>query len=205
MMEVLDRTIHNDDDDFETLSSTEDAYRGFYLAFEWFNAMLFDNKLPDAMITMQRSKRSRGYFSGERFGHRRGTEVVDEIALNGGAPSSIAATRTSSQPWRYEMTHEWQHDFGKPGRRGYHNKEWAAKMRKVGLMPSHTGEPGGQMRNRSPTTSSKVDLTIQTGRPQASGFTLDYQDRQEDTACGRKLTKLKVCYACPAVFNPCVG
>ena len=78
--EVLDRTTqeYDDDIDFEILSATEEAYRGFYYAFEVFNIQLFGNTLPDVMITMQRSKRSRGYFSSERFGHRRGTEVVDE-------------------------------------------------------------------------------------------------------------------------------
>ena len=32
---------------------------------------------------------------------------------------------------------------GKPGRRGYHNEEWARKMDELGLTPSSTGEPGG--------------------------------------------------------------
>lgn len=41
------------------------------------------------------------------------------------------------------MTHLWQYHFGKPGRRGYHNKEWANKMESIGLMPSSTGQPGG--------------------------------------------------------------
>lgn len=38
----------------------------------------------------------------------------------------------------------WQWEFGNPSRNGYHNKEWAAKMEEVGLMPSETGEPGGK-------------------------------------------------------------
>lgn len=41
------------------------------------------------------------------------------------------------------MAHAWQFHFGKPGRRGYHNKEWANKMESIGLMPSSTGSPGG--------------------------------------------------------------
>nr|WP_025465377.1 SprT-like domain-containing protein [Acinetobacter baumannii] len=43
----------------------------------------------------------------------------------------------------HEMVHAWQFHFGKPGRRGYHNKEWADKMEAIGLMPSSTGKPGG--------------------------------------------------------------
>ena len=34
--------------------------------------------------------------------------------------------------------------FGKPSRGGYHNKEWAEKMKEVGLIPSNTGLPGGK-------------------------------------------------------------
>ncbi len=44
----------------------------------------------------------------------------------------------------HEMCHLWQWDFGNPSRNGYHNKEWAAKMREVGLIPSDTGQLGGK-------------------------------------------------------------
>ena len=40
------------------------------------------------------------------------------------------------------MTHLEQAHFGKPSRNGYHNKEWADLMERVGLMPSDTGAPG---------------------------------------------------------------
>jgi predicted SprT family Zn-dependent metalloprotease len=192
----LDRTIQ-DDDDLGVLSPTEEAYRSFYLAFEVFNRVLFGNKLPDVMITMQRSKRSRGYFSGERFGHRRGTEIVDEIALN---PRAFA-DRTDRQivsTLVHEMTHLWQYHFGKPSRRSYHNKEWAAKMREIGLMPSHTGEPGGKQ------TGQRVTHYIIDGGSYDtewklladSGFTLDYQDRF--AVRPEEPRKLKVRYACPS-------
>jgi hypothetical protein len=36
-------------------------------------------------------------------------------------------------------SHVWQHAHGKPTRNGYHNKEWAAKMDNLGLVPSSTG------------------------------------------------------------------
>jgi predicted SprT family Zn-dependent metalloprotease len=44
----------------------------------------------------------------------------------------------------HEMMHCWQHVFGEPSKRGYHNKEWAAKMKAVGLQPSSTGAVGGR-------------------------------------------------------------
>jgi hypothetical protein len=42
------------------------------------------------------------------------------------------------------MAHLWQHHHGKPSRGGYHNQEWAARMRAVGLIPTDTGAPGGK-------------------------------------------------------------
>jgi len=43
----------------------------------------------------------------------------------------------------HEMAHVWQQTYGEPSRRGYHNRQWAGKMREVGLQPTSTGEPGG--------------------------------------------------------------
>ena len=130
MSGLLDRTIQKDDaDDLDKiLSPTEEAYAGFYTAWDYFNDALFENKLPFCLITMQRSKRSRGFFVSARFCHwQRETVIVDEIALNpatflGRTDREIVSTLV------HEMVHQWQHHFGKPGRRGYHNKQWAARM-----------------------------------------------------------------------------
>jgi predicted SprT family Zn-dependent metalloprotease len=195
-MENLDRTTQDDDFDFEILNPTEEAYRGFYLAFEVFNGMLFGNMLPGVMITMQRSKAYRGYFSSERFGHRRGTEVIDEIALN---PCTFIdrTDKAIISTLVHEMVHQWQFHFGKPGRRGYHNRQWAAKMIEIGLMPSHTGEPGGKQTGQRVThyiiDGGSYDTNWQ--KLEASGFTLDYQDRWHLRP--REQNKLKVRYACP--------
>jgi hypothetical protein len=43
----------------------------------------------------------------------------------------------------HEMVHLWQFRLGTPSRKGYHNREFAEKMKSVGLMPSSTGQPGG--------------------------------------------------------------
>lgn len=44
----------------------------------------------------------------------------------------------------HEMCHAWQCHYGSPSRKGYHNKEWADMMESIGLMPSHSGKPGGK-------------------------------------------------------------
>ena len=56
------------------------------------------------------------------------------------------------------MVHVWQHAHGKPSERGYHNKEWAAKMKAIGLQPSSTGMVGGKE-----TGQSMMDYIIPGG------------------------------------------
>jgi predicted SprT family Zn-dependent metalloprotease len=188
----LDRTIHNGGDD-----PTNETYGALQRAYQFFNAELFDDALPGALLTMQRRRSSRGFFSISQFGHRRGDQiVVDEIALN---PATFIerTDREIISTAVHEMAHQWQYRFGKPGRRGYHNKEWAAKMLEVGLIPSHTGEPGGKQ------TGRRVSHFIEDGGPfdrawrdlESTGFKLDYQD--QIAARPIEPRKIKVRYACP--------
>lgn len=125
-------------------------------AYDMFNQHLYDGTLPDCLITLQREKKSYGYFSAERFGNRDG-EKTDEIALN---PTYFAVVPLIEimQTLAHEMSHVWQHHHGKPGRGRYHNKEWANKLESLGLMPSSTGHPGGKR-----TGDSMADYPIKGG------------------------------------------
>ena len=51
----------------------------------------------------------------------------------------------------HEMAHVWQQTHGKPPRKSYHDRQWAGKMREIGLQPSSTGEPGGKETGQSVT------------------------------------------------------
>ncbi len=120
------------------------TYTSLDAAYDHFNRELFAGQLPPCLITMQRHKGAYGYFSGNRFGSLNDPdEVTDEIALN---PAHFA-TRTPTKilsTLAHEMVHLHQHHFGKPSRNGSHNKQWAAKMRDIGLIPTSTGQPGGK-------------------------------------------------------------
>ena len=112
-------------------------------AYAYFNKRLFEGRLPPCLITVRPHRGAYGYFSGERFGSRDGKEIHDEIALNirhfeKRTPCEIMSTLV------HEMVHLEQAHFGSPSRNGYHNKEWAGLMERVGLMPSDTGAPGGK-------------------------------------------------------------
>ncbi len=118
-------------------------YNGLQQAFDHFNHELFGAALPDVFITYPRKAHSAGYFSADRFSGRIGTFGRHELALNpdgfiGQSDEQICQTLV------HEMAHAWQKAFGEPSARGYHNKQWAAKMKAVGLQPSSTGMVGGK-------------------------------------------------------------
>jgi hypothetical protein len=113
-------------------------------AYDHFNSALFDGSLPEVLIALQRQRGARGYFCRERFHQRNVPSArVHEVALNpdtfnGRTDEEILSTLA------HEMVHVWQQEHGRTRRRGYHNRQWSRKMHSIGLMPSSTGEPGGQ-------------------------------------------------------------
>jgi hypothetical protein len=127
---------------------TATTYGGLNRAYEFFNNALFGGELPRCLITMQRHKGAYGYFAPQRFGSRDGATITDEIALN---PMHFAERdeRAIVSTLVHEMAHLWQQHFGKPSRGGYHNKEWGAKMKAIGLHPSSTGAEGGKETGQS--------------------------------------------------------
>ena len=126
-----------------TKAYTKTEYQGFQQAYDFFNRELFDKGLPQVLVTLQRHANTRGYFSPERFNGRIDETAVHELALN---PDTFSG-RTDEMilsTLAHEMAHVWQQTHGKPSRRGYHDRQWAAKMREIGLQPSSTGETGGK-------------------------------------------------------------
>lgn len=166
------------------LKPTEETYERFQKAYEHLNKALFDNSLPNALITLQRRKRSFGYFAGGRFADKDGRHA-DEIALN---PAHFAS-RTLPEilsTLAHEMVHLWQHHEGAPGRGRYHNREWAAKMKTIGLQPTDTGMEGGH------ETGETITHLIVAGGAFAKaaeklierGFAIPWQEVPEMPAAG---------------------
>lgn len=118
-------------------------YQALQTAYDHFNRELFDDRLPALIFTVQRQNDVLGYFAPERWVSPDG-ERCHEIAIN---PAHMGQSRVIDvlQTLAHEMAHCWQYCFGTPGRRCYHNKEWAHKMIAIGLQPSSTGEPGGEI------------------------------------------------------------
>lgn len=180
------------------MNPTDETYKTLDLAYEFFNKELFEGKLPNCLITMQRKGKARGFFSPERFTTRKAeNSFIHEIALNPAhfvdrSDEDIVSTLV------HEMAHLWQQEHGNPPRKNYHNREWAEKMESFGLIPSNTGEEGGAKTGQSMThyieKNGKYDLLIK--RFFANNEPLHYQDRPEAVGIALK-KKNKIKYNCP--------
>lgn len=181
-------------------SPTTTNYNALTEAFAHFNQSLFNAELPHCLITLQRKGKAYGFFAGERFAASDGSSLTDEIAMN---PSHFK-NRTPEQvlsTLAHEMCHLWQHHFGKRPRKAYHDKQWAAKMKSIGLIPSDTGEPGGK------ETGQSVSHYIQDGGPFAvsvaellgTGFVLPFVEAwgEEEEAKRKAKSASKTKFTCP--------
>lgn len=171
-------------------------------AYGYFNETLFGGHLPPCLITLQRHRGARGYFWGRGFAARTNyTLRTDEIALNpdtfaGRSDKEICSTLV------HEQVHLWQAHFGKPGRGGYHNRQWAREMLWRGLRPISLDNPGKM-------TGQRVTHDIVPGGPfdvaadqlLATGFSLRWQsaDARVSVSNGKIVTskRNKVTYTCP--------
>jgi predicted SprT family Zn-dependent metalloprotease len=127
----------------ELVAITPVEYGGLQEAYDHFNKELFEGRLPDVFITYQRRAHSAGYFAPDRFSGRIGKFGKHELALN--PDGFISETdKEICSTLVHEQCHVWQQAHGTPSNRGYHNKEWAEKMKAIGLQPSSTGMVGGR-------------------------------------------------------------
>jgi predicted SprT family Zn-dependent metalloprotease len=173
---------------------TKRAYDGLEATYYHFNKQLFRSRLPPYLITVRPHRGAYGYFSGERFGSRDGKEIHDEIALNiktfqQRSPHEILSTLV------HEMVHLEQFHFGAPSRNGYHNKQWAMWMERIGLMPSDSGAPGGKR------TGQRLHHYVIPDGPFAVAvakrkFAVPYFDRAAESNATRG--KRKLAYTCPS-------
>lgn len=102
--------------------------------------------LGPCMLTFSRpggNAKAVGFFRPAGWEDAAGKRNVSEIAINPEA-MQLLGFRETVQTLVHEKVHQWQHEHGKESRAGYHNKQWAEKMERLGLMPSSTGEPGGR-------------------------------------------------------------
>lgn len=125
-----------------TGNPTEETYSDLSLAYEVFNRELFDGRLSPCLITLRAHGRTFGYFHPFRFLHPDGRRA-HEIALNPEA-FSYRTIEACLSTLAHEQVHLSQHEDGVAPKSGYHNKDFATRMAKIGLITSSTGGPGGR-------------------------------------------------------------
>jgi len=113
----------------------------FQEAYDHYNRALFKNQLPTCVLIVARKRGAYGYFWNGKW-EKKG-RPLHEIALNPDWLNSRPLGEVLST-LVHEMVHLWQHEFGKPSKVTHHNREWAKKMKALGLHPSSTGQPGGK-------------------------------------------------------------
>jgi len=161
---------------------TIEAYGAWAYAFEYFNAVLFEATLPDALITLTRNWRAWGNFCPDRF-ENNAELITHEISMNP-ALLKLRDDREALATFVHEMAHLWRHVLGPLNRRGgkgsngYHDLVWATKMEELGLLPTNTGKVGGKKTGNSVThliiDGGSFDVACQALL--ASGYKIDWHD-----------------------------
>lgn len=126
---------------------TLEQFSKYQKAWEYFNRELFGGTLRPCLLNFSRHRGSRGFFTPGRW--KKGDQEIHEISLN--PTQLLRPLEEIMSTLAHEMTHQWQFDHGTPPRRNYHDTEWAVKMEEIGLIPSNTGEPGGNRTGQSMT------------------------------------------------------
>lgn len=175
---------------------SQQMYSEIIEAYDYLNKCLFAGVLPGAAITLTRHAKAYGYFATNAFKHRHSGEYAPEIALN---PDHFLS-RTDDEvlaTLAHEMCHQWQHKNGKPSRAGYHNKEFAAIMKGIGLICSDTGLPGGKPTGQKMTHYIAPDGPFQEAvRSWKQTHITDWGSvLQEKTGTAKATSKVK--YTCP--------
>ena len=195
--EYIDISLTVSYDTYMDIAITEREYGAFQSAYDFFNAELFAGSLPHVLVTLQRHSKAKGYFAPDRFAGRVEQTTAHELALN----PDVFTGRTDElilSTLAHEMAHVWQQTHGRVPRRAYHDKQWAAKMREIGLQPSTTGELGGKEVGQSVTHYIVPDAAYARAYAKlaATGFQLNWQSHAF-SAERKKKAASKTKYTCP--------
>lgn len=178
-------------------------------AFDELNAELFNGELPLVVITLHRHRNAAGYFAPQRYSRIDRDEHTHEIALN---PDTFKTHRDREilSTLAHEMAHLWQEEKGTPPRRCYHDKQWAAKMKDIGLKPVNVDNPKRETGQRCVHEIIEGGVFDQAAkRIMANGFHIAFHSQTfgqslsgvaggEEGDVEAKSKKTKVAYVCPS-------
>lgn len=113
------------------------------------NSACFNSRLPEFVVSYIQGKNVPSHFQPNRF-QRTGGGLFHGLAFNSKL-LGIRSQKDSLTTIGYELTRLARYDFGPLNRRkgkgsnGYHDKPWAMLAQSIGLQPTDTGLPGGNI------------------------------------------------------------
>jgi len=174
-------------------------HEAIQLIYDYFNEKLFNSSLNNCILNFSRKSKAYGFFAPNRWSARIGKEHLHEISLNPEHltrnPKEVVSTLV------HEMCHLWQQDHGQPSP-GYHNKEFAVKMRSIGLQCSHNGQIGGRETGKNMThyiLENGLYDTFYNKMPES--FIYPFICMQEPQKKANKTKKNKTKYSCDCGQN----
>ena len=179
-----------------TATLSGELYDAIIQAFEDLASLFEGDEMPDPLFTVTDRKGAHGYFVHGRWAGQGDYEgdAVSEICLC--ALSLHRPPRDVLGTLLHEMVHHWQQHNGEPGKKGYHNQQWAEKMLDVGLRPVSLDQPG-TMTGRKVTHEIIEDWVgaVVIDRLVAEGWHLPVKGLP--VAAKKTGGSPKVCYVCP--------
>lgn len=125
---------------------TETLYSELMTAYRFFNAKLFDDRLPDCLVTLQRTPGHVAALSAHRFVDNDLNRFTSELSIHPGY-FATQSLKTILSNLVHEMVHlevviDGTENSAKTP--GYHSSDWGSRMERIGLIPSESGLPGGR-------------------------------------------------------------
>ena len=135
----------------QTKELTISQFKALQNSYKYFNKTLFNNQLPDVLLNLSRKGKAVGFMAPYRWREIENEEAKEEERMHEISINPVILSLGDIEIYStlvHEMVHVQQYHEG-TNKPNYHNKDFADKMQKVGLMPSSTGKPGGKITGRS--------------------------------------------------------
>lgn len=124
------------------VNASESLYEQFQFIYDHFNANLFGGVLPECVFTFRAGSSKSSHVLKNRWQKSDGS-CFHELAINSKILDGVSLIALC-QTIVHEQCKILQAAQGTACRKGYHDTKWAKTMESIGLIPSHTGKPGGK-------------------------------------------------------------
>ncbi len=190
---------------------TLEQFEKYQAAYDYFNRELFGGELEPCLLVFREGPKKKnvicfGHFCANRWS--KGADTCHEISLN---PDTLARPLAETMSTLvHEMVHQWQQDYGKAPRTCYHDRQFAAKMEEVGLIPSDTGAEGGKkvgqrmshyVAEGGPFAEAMASMPDAIRLPWATGGGLEADKAKPE----KEKQRNKIKYTCPGCEANCWG